>query len=447
MSLAEAVDYAVRNNPRVSEAAARIRQAQALVTQRRAVRYPQAGINGGVFRQGPVIPGFSAGADPITPPWRWNIGGALSQVLFDWSRRSAAQRAAERVLDAEGSRTEETRNDVRFVVSSSFYNILRARQLLSVAEERRASTAEQLRVTRARFESDVSPRFDVIRSEAELANAEQEVIAAQNDIALAESSFNIALGRDVVTPVNVDYATQPPRPPIPFEAARQAALEHRPQLAALRSDIQAGREIVRSRRAENKPEVSLSAGYNRLSATGFQLGYSYSAGLVMTFPFFDSGLTRGRVREARGAVDVSRSQLEQARQQVDLDVRQAQLDQAEAVKRIGTAGIELRSAREALRVAQVRYRSGVGTNVEVTDAQVAVARAGQNVANAEFDYQTALARLESATGVAIDTLMPPGPSAPATPANPVEPANPAGAAAPAPSSPPATPENPGAPSP
>ena len=85
-------------------------------------------------------------------------------------------------------------------------------------------------------------------------------------------------------------------------------------------------------------------------------------------------------------------------------MRQAQLDLIEARQRIGTAQKELASAREALRVAEVRYRAGVGTNVEVTDAQVAVARAGQNVADAEFDYQTAIVRLEYATGASAEAL-------------------------------------------
>lgn len=418
MALGEAVTYAAQNNPRISEAAARVRQARALVAQRRAVRGPQVGADAFILRQGPEVGSTIPGAAPAVPPWRWDIGVALSQILFDWNRRASDQRAAQKAVEAEGSRQAETANDVRLVVSSTFYNVLRARQLLAVAEERRNSAAEQLRVTRARYESDVAPRFDVIRSEAELANAEQDVIAAQNDLALAESSFNIALGRDVATPVNLAYDTQAPRPAIPFQTAREAALQHRPQLAALRSDVASGQELVRSRRAENKPQISLSAGYDRLSTSGFQKPDSYSAGLVMSFPFFDNGLTRGRVREAQGAVDVSRSQLEQARQQVELEVRQAQLDIDEASKRIGAAQIELRSAREALRVAQVRYRSGVGTNIEVTDAQVAVARAGQNVANAEFDYQTGLARLESATGVSIDTLMPAVPGGAAAPANP-----------------------------
>jgi outer membrane protein TolC len=124
----------------------------------------------------------------------------------------------------------------------------------------------------------------------------------------------------------------------------------------------------------------------------------------MTFPFFDGGLVKARIREALATLGQQHQALEAARQQIDLDLQQAILDIREAQQRRDTAQKEQLSAREALRVAGVRYRSGVGTNVEVTDAQVAVSRAGQEVANAVFDLQVALARLESAMGVSLETL-------------------------------------------
>jgi outer membrane protein len=478
MTLDEAVAHALRNNPRIAGAAAQVRAARARITQRRALRRPQFGVNNFVFRQGPVVSGSTGNGggggaggngsnrrggtrgipgdpgdpgDPDGPgnggpdgpdgpgdggqggpgdggqdgdgsggdfgggfsssPWRWNVGVFVNQIIFDWGQREARQRVAEREADANRARLAETENDVRLVVSTAFYNVFRAQELLRVAQERRTAAAEQLRVARARFGADVAPRFDVIRSEAELAAAEQEVIEAENDVALSEAAFNTALGRDVITPVALQETPQPTQTDFAFERLRTAALRNRPQLSALRFEVEAGRQEVRARRAENNPQVSLSAAYDRPSPGGFNsTSYRYNVGLVMTWPFFDSGLTRGRVREAQANVDVDRQFLEENRQQVELDVRQAQLDIREARQRIVTAEREVASAREALRIAEVRYRAGVGTTIEVTDAQVAFARAGQNLANARFDYGAAISRLENATGVPIEVLQLPGPA-------------------------------------
>jgi outer membrane protein TolC len=328
----------------------------------------------------------------------------LSQIMFDWGQRSALQHSSEKEATAATLRVGESKNNVRLVVSAAYYNVLRALRLLTVAVERRGSAQEQLRVATERFTNDVAPRFDVIRSEAELANAEQEVIQAQNEIALAEATFNTALGRDVAAPVALKPETAELTTPVPFETARRATLKNRPELLAQEELIKANKDLERARRAENKPQISVQSGYNQRTATGFNTGQSYSAGLVMTFPFFDSGLTRNRVREAEAQTEVRQQFYEQTRQQIELELKQALLDMEEARRRIDAAGKELTSAREALRVAQVRYRAGVGTNVEVTDAQVAVARAGQNVANARFDFLTAQARAENAAGAPVTSL-------------------------------------------
>lgn len=416
-TLDEAVAYALQNNPRIGGAAAQIREARARVTQRRAERGPQFGVNNFVLRQGPVIPGFQPGSDPAFPPYSWNVGVFVSQVLFDFGQRAHRQSAATHETTAARLRALETGNDVRLVVATTFFNILRAEQLLLVAQERQAATAEQLRVARARFEADIAPRFDVIRSEAELANAEQDVIAAQNDVALANASFNTALGRDVAATVALRYEAEPAHPDVPLNTARETASSNRPQLEAIREDIRSGVEEVRARRAESRPQIGLTGAYNRPNPGGFaSTAYRYNLGLTMSWPFFDSGFIRGRVRETQAVVEGNRQFLEQARQQVDLDVRQAGLDIQEAQKRIVASQKEVSAAREALRVSQVRYRAGVGTNVEVTDAQVALARAGQNLANAQFDYETAISRLEFAAGVPIEKLLAPQSTTPGQPA-------------------------------
>lgn len=402
LTLEAAVAVALRDNPRVSEAAARVRAARSRVAQQRAPRLPQVGLVGSFYRQGPEIPSFRPGSAPNLPSTRWNVGLYLSQVLFDWNRRASEERAAARLAVAERELQGETANEVRLVVAASFFNVLRAEQLLVVAAERRDAAAEQLRVARARYQADVAPRFDVYRAEAELANAEQDVIAAGNDVALAAASLNVALGRPADTPVRVRHAAAPGGKPVDFPEARDAAVRRRPLLAALRAEVEAGKATLRGRRAENLPEVSVAANYDRKSIAGIQEPYFFQAGVVMAFPFLDGGLTRHRVDEARDAVAAARHRYEEARLRVELELREALLDLDEAGKRAEAAQVEVRAAREALRVAQVRYAGGVGTTVEVTDAQVALARAGQNAANARFDLETARERVRAAIGTSLE---------------------------------------------
>ena len=413
LTLDQAVDYALNNNPRIAGAAAQVRAARAVVTQRRAVRRPQGGVSGTAVLQGPEIGAATPGGNPIFPAFGYSFGPSVTQIILDFGQRANRQRSAERDTESARFTQAETQNNVHFVVASAFFDVLRGRELQVVAEENRAAAAEHLRVSQARFAADVAPRFDVLRNEAELADAEQQLVSARNQTAQAEAAFNVALGRSADAPVRIQYGVAPLRPDVPFDRARNAAMANRPQLESLRQAIEAGRYEVRARRAENKPQVFAQGGLNLLPPTGTTTNdYRYSVGLGLSFPFLDSGLTRGRVREAQALVDVDRANLEIARQQSELDIRQALESIASARERLRSAGVEVVSAREALRVAQVRYSAGVGTNVEVTDAQQALALAGQNLANAQFDYETAEERLGFATGTTLDSLTVSGPFTP-----------------------------------
>lgn len=405
LTLDGAFQYAFEHNPRIAGAEAAIREARARGSQRKAERLPQVGVNNFVLRQGPVIPS-PGGGPPAVPPYRYNVGIFFSQAIFDWGQRAAQQRQAARETDATRLRSLETRNQVRLVVAASFYNILRAEQLVVVARDRVAAATEQLRVARARFEQNISPRFDVLRGEAELANAEQELIAAQNEREITAAALNTAMGRDVRAPVILASPPERPVPPVPLKVALESATSTRPELVALAREVDARKLDVRARQAEGRPHVNVTGAYDRPNPGGFApQSFRYNFGLVMTYPVFDGGLVRGRVREAQAGVERNRQALEGFRQQVELDARQSLLDMEEARLRTGAATKELESAREALRVANVRYRAGLGTNVEVTDAQVAVARAGQNQANARFDFRIAVARLEAATGLTVEQLL------------------------------------------
>jgi outer membrane protein TolC len=124
----------------------------------------------------------------------------------------------------------------------------------------------------------------------------------------------------------------------------------------------------------------------------------WQVGVGATLDVFDAGLIRSRVHEAEGARDSAAAALEQARQSVALDVRTALSTLRQAQVNRQTTAANVQQAQEALRIAQVRYRAGVATSVEVTDAQVALTQAQTNQVNAEYDYLDAQAALARAIG-------------------------------------------------
>jgi outer membrane protein TolC len=165
-------------------------------------------------------------------------------------------------------------------------------------------------------------------------------------------------------------------------------------------NLRQNRARIAFARRERRPELSVTGAYTLTpDAGGFAAqDDQWRLGASLSMNLFDAGAIRSRIRQAQAQEDAAQAQLELVQQQVALDVRTALLNLREAQERRATTAANVQQAQEALRISQVRYKAGVATNVEVTDAQVALTEAQTNQVNAEYDYLNAQAALARALG-------------------------------------------------
>jgi outer membrane protein TolC len=196
-----------------------------------------------------------------------------------------------------------------------------------------------------------------------------------------------------------------PEPITPSSEALQTetfltqALAHRPELRSAEAQIQAAQERVNFAKADKNPLLFLSSNYQRQTETGFSRDYAWSVNLIVQFPIFDSGRRESVLQEQEALLQQALAQREQLQRQIALEVEQAVRNYQVALQRLNTARAALASAEEAFRLARVRYEAGVGTQVEVLDAQVALTQARANEVRALYDAHKAFARLVYATGL------------------------------------------------
>jgi outer membrane protein TolC len=174
-------------------------------------------------------------------------------------------------------------------------------------------------------------------------------------------------------------------------------MAQRPEVLEAQHTVSQNTELIRFQQRARLPQFSITGSYTLTPDNSglASVDHMWQIGAGVTLDLFDAGLVRSRVREARAARDTAAAVLTQARQAVALDVRTALATLRQAQLNRQTTAANVQQAQEALRIAQVRYRAGVSTSVEVTDAQVALTQAQTNQVNAEYDYldaQTALAR-------------------------------------------------------
>ncbi len=185
-------------------------------------------------------------------------------------------------------------------------------------------------------------------------------------------------------------------------AALVRALQNRPELATLNKTEKLRREDIVRAKAGYKPSVGVFGGYNARSPNltdDFWADVSgWMAGVELNWNLFDGNLTRGRVKEAQARLEGARVNLDDTSRRVELEVRTAYSQFVEAREVLQTQEKVIEQALEAVRLAQSRWKEGVGTQLDVLDAQTSLTDARTIQAMALRDYAVARARLERAIG-------------------------------------------------
>jgi outer membrane protein TolC len=403
LTLEEAVRIAKRNAYEVLLAEQDVEFARGGVDQARSALLPKLNATATYTRFTSEI---SAAIDPKQPPIiirpidQKSIGLQLVQAVDIWGISGLALSGARALEAASVALLTATLNDVAQRAKTAFMDVLRTDELVQVAEERVVDVTEQLRVARVRNEAGQTARFDVIRFEAELAQAEQDRLEAVNNELLAEAAFNQALSRDVSTPVELVPPADLPTVDVALEDLTARAIRQRPELIAARRQFDYRNRIRRAREKGNLPALNLTGNFSYdPDASGFGGAQdSLSATAALSFPIFDGGLNRSLVRQAKADENKAKIELDRATLGVTLEVKQAHLNLKSAEQRIETARRAAVSAQEALRVANLRYAEGVGTPVEVSDANAQFVAARTAVIDAIYQYRVALADLQRAIG-------------------------------------------------
>lgn len=393
----EAVAIALRRQPLLTIAGADVRAAQGRLRQSQSSLYPQLGLNAGVTEQ-EQIRGGQTGGGTGGGAGRFSTSVSVDQLLFDFERTRDAVRQQSALLRAARQAFSATHQDVVVQVKRAFYDYVENLRLVESAESNLASRQRQLDLANARLNEGVGAPGDVVRAKTGLADAVIGLTSARNTATNSRVTLAQLMGIDPRTPINPTSPVEPDPGAVEINNLVESALRQRPEVLEAQERVTAARFAVSVAQKTNVPRIDLSAG---LAARGgddpFQ-SQTGTLGVNVSWTFGDGGLTAGRTQEARANEEAARAFLVQVSQQVVSDVTTAYVDLRNAEQRIETAQVQLANARELLRISEGRYSGGIGTFLEVTDAQASLTAAERNVATAEADVQRARATLNRAIG-------------------------------------------------
>ncbi|MEO8726579.1 MAG: TolC family protein [Acidobacteriaceae bacterium] len=397
LTLAQAEQLAVRNNPQISISKLGALAEAQVTRQVRSAELPNASGN-----LTAVLPhaGSRIAAGGLNNPLileRAAGGVTVSQLITDFGRTPILVQSARYHARAADAAQIATSQDIRFAVDDAFYRALSAQALVRVAEEtvnaRQTTTDQVSALTNAKLKSDLDLSF----ANVNLAQAKLLLLDAQNGAAESLATLNTLLGFENAPAYTlVETIAPPPALPTEPEAALvRQALRSRPDLLALDDQFRAAQSFARSEHELYRPTLSGLAAFGGTPVRGSSplTPWYGAAGINLNIPIFNGFQYSARANEADYRRDQASEQVRDLRNRIAHDVRVTLLNlQAASQRTIVTAQL-LQEANTALDLATTRYKLGLSSIVELSQAQLQQTQAAIGNTNARYDYQSASAAL------------------------------------------------------
>jgi outer membrane protein TolC len=448
MTLNDAVQIALKQNPDILNAIQQIRLTRGQLIEVSAQAVPQLTINssynqqqvdlvtnGAGSRGSPIeltdgrgrsvsaveIPNPSGGRPTVlslgdggggaVQNQTWNIQFRATQLVFDGGATFSGIKAGSAAYNSAFFSLRSTIDNIISQVINQFYQVVLNRALIVAQEQNVALLQQQVTDQQNRYEAGTVPRFNVLQAEVALANALPPLIQVQNAYRISTYQLVRLLGMDYPrghpseVPFNVVGSLGYSPRKIETDESIRVAIARNPSLKAQRQTILANAANVNVQIAGWFPSINANAGYeftNDLASQNLSntIG-GYFFGATGTWNVWDGGATYGRVSQAKAQLMQAKNNYDNGVRQVVLDVQQAISNLQQAQETIDSQTASVVQATEALRLSKERLDAGAGTQLDVLNAQVQLLTAQSNVLQARFDYIAAMSAYDLA--LSLDT--------------------------------------------
>lgn len=390
LSLDRCIKIAIESQPDLRIAKANLNISGYSLDKAKSSFYPQLSASSSYRRSESVQP-VSSSSD------NYSAGISLSQSIYDFGRTGGSFRKA---IEDKNGYALELQNKIQetiLSVTQRYYEYLKAKRLVEMDSESLKQSDEHLAQAKDFYKAGIKSKIDVTKAEVQKANDNLAFIGALNSLKIAKLKLGNVMGMK-----NADFEVEDTVDTRAFdtnlEECLERALKLRPDMLEMESKVKSAMLRLSVSKSSFLPSISASGSYN-YSGTDFPLGSSWSAGLNLSIPLFTGFSTLSDVKSTQENLNIAMEQKRSYELQVQLEVEQAYLTVQEKKESIEAAAGGLKNAEENFSLAQGRYLSGIGSMIELTDAQISLTSAKTNYINSLYDYAISIATLKKVMGM------------------------------------------------
>jgi outer membrane protein len=400
LSLADAEARTLKNQPRLAAEALRAQALGKRVQQSRSSYFPQLTGNLTAVKANSDTAVAAGAVTTSSISTRVAGGFSLTQLVTDFGRTRDLVRSSQLTAQAALQRTEDVKQQILRDVDQAYFAAEAAESVRGTAEAVLAFRRTSLRQLSALAQSQLRSTLDVQFAQVLVSEAEMAVVQADSSVPQARAQLAAAMGEDTVPNYVLAEQPQPPLLEDDVTIYIREAIATRPDLKSLTLQAQAARQYANSESKLNYPTINLLGTAGEVPERDHTLEQNYgAAGVNISVPVFNGGLYSARAAEARLRAQAAVHDVSDLSLLISRDVRTNWALAKDAYLQIQVAHDLVDQTGVALRLAQARYDAGLGSIVELNQAELSQTSALIAAASARFDYLSARAALNYTLGI------------------------------------------------
>ncbi|HNX65778.1 MAG TPA: TolC family protein [Bacteroidales bacterium] len=403
VSLNAALRQVIENYPAIEKSVQESKAADARVGLAKTSYYPDISINSTYSRIGPVssftLPGY--GTFSLYPENNFSATINYNQVIYDFGKTAKGVNYEKQNRELVNTSSVALRQKISLSVVNVYYSIVFLQEAIRIKNEQISTLNEHLTYVEKKQETGSATKYDILTTQVKISSLESQKTDLQTVLKTVVCQMNSLLGTTESNTLVLKRDLQPfaPVPATDSLLSLASALRPEMKLAAQRTELAELRYKVINN--QNNPSINL------FSAVGFKNGYTpdidkekanYAVGLGLKVPVYDAGRKKNNLIQAKADIECSKQDEELTRRAVVNEVIENQANLEAAIQKIAQTELQLQQAKQAYALAEVSFKSGVITNLELLDSSTSLSEARLAVLKARIDYSQSLMKLKIATG-------------------------------------------------
>jgi outer membrane protein len=402
LTLEDAIRLTLINQPLIQQALEQVNAADAKIKEQNSFYYPKIDANLSYIRIGP-IPTIEFGGFGFTlaPDNNYDMHISASQLVYDFGKRDAMLDLMKSYKLSSEDKINLIKNNLTYGTIRIFYTILFLKKSIDVKNEQINTLNKHLEITNKKVQSGSATDFDVLTTQVRVADAENQKIDIENELSKAEINLKSMLNLKPEQNLNLTGEFNVDSTVYDSSLMLNEALQERPEMKLARDAEKSALVSKQVASKEDLPALRVIANYGLKN--GFEpnldvLRGNWSAGINASVPIFNGNLRDAKEEEADANWKSSSANISALEKDISVEVGQAVADVKANLLKIKTSELQVKQAMQAVSRAEIKYRDGVITNLDLIDAETSLAQAKLGLLQIRYRNVLGYYNLKKATG-------------------------------------------------